>query len=52
MTNRAVFLDRDGTLNEDRGYVYRPSDFKWLPGAVDGVHRKLESRGQNSPFSE
>jgi D-glycero-D-manno-heptose 1,7-bisphosphate phosphatase len=31
---RAVFLDRDGVLNEDRGYVSRPEDFHWLPGAI------------------
>ena len=35
----AVFLDRDGTLNEDSGYVYRSADFRWLPGAIEGVRR-------------
>lgn len=35
----AVFLDRDGTLNEDTGYLYRPDDFRWLPGAIEGVRR-------------
>jgi D-glycero-D-manno-heptose 1,7-bisphosphate phosphatase len=29
----AAFLDRDGTLNEDTGYVHRPEEFRWLPGA-------------------
>jgi D-glycero-D-manno-heptose 1,7-bisphosphate phosphatase len=28
----AVFLDRDGTLNEDRGYIWLRSQFAWLPG--------------------
>ena len=29
----ALFLDRDGVLNEDRGYVSRWEDFHWIPGA-------------------
>jgi len=40
----AVFLDRDGTLNHDTGYVYRTADFCWLPGAVNAV-RALNARG-------
>jgi D,D-heptose 1,7-bisphosphate phosphatase len=39
----AVFLDRDGTLNEDTGYVHRIADFHWLPGAVEGVRRLNEA---------
>ena len=35
----AVFLDRDGTLNHDTGYVYRSADFRWLPGAVNAIRR-------------
>jgi D-glycero-D-manno-heptose 1,7-bisphosphate phosphatase len=35
----AVFLDRDGTLNEDFGYVHRFEDFRWLPGAKDAIRR-------------
>jgi D-glycero-D-manno-heptose 1,7-bisphosphate phosphatase len=33
----AVFLDRDGTLNHDTGYIHRIADFRWLPGAVNAV---------------
>jgi D-glycero-D-manno-heptose 1,7-bisphosphate phosphatase len=33
----ALFLDRDGVLNEDRGYVYRWEDFRWIPGAKETV---------------
>ncbi len=33
----AVFFDRDGVLNIDTGYVYRPEDFKWMTGAVATV---------------
>jgi D-glycero-D-manno-heptose 1,7-bisphosphate phosphatase len=35
----AVFLDRDGTLNEDLGYVHRWQDFRWLPGAKAAIRR-------------
>ena len=41
---RAVFLDRDGTINVDRGYVHRREDFAFLPGAVDAL-RKLQDAG-------
>jgi D-glycero-D-manno-heptose 1,7-bisphosphate phosphatase len=40
----AVFLDRDGTLNEDLGYVHRFEDFHWLPGAKDAI-RRLNAAG-------
>lgn len=33
----AVFFDRDGVLNIDRGYVYRSEDFEWMPGAIDTI---------------
>jgi D-glycero-D-manno-heptose 1,7-bisphosphate phosphatase len=35
----AVFFDRDGTLNADAGYVYRPQDLVFLPGAIAAVKR-------------
>ena len=34
---RAVFLGRDGVLNEDHGHVSRPEDFRWLPGAIQAL---------------
>jgi D-glycero-D-manno-heptose 1,7-bisphosphate phosphatase len=40
----AVFLDRDGTLNHDTGYVYRIADFRWLPGVVNAI-RGLNDSG-------
>ena len=35
----AAFLDRDGVLNEDLGYVVRREDFHWLPGAMQALQR-------------
>lgn len=35
----ALFLDRDGVLNEDHGYVHRWEDFEWIPGAREAVAR-------------
>lgn len=40
----AVFLDRDGTIIEDRGYLADPADVQLLPGAVDAL-RRLSARG-------
>lgn len=34
---RAVFLDRDGTLVRDTGYLARPQDVELLPGAADAL---------------
>jgi len=35
----AVFLDRDGTLLVDPGYLRRPEDVRLLPGAAEAVAR-------------
>jgi D-glycero-D-manno-heptose 1,7-bisphosphate phosphatase len=32
---RALFLDRDGVINVDRGYVYRPDEFEFVDGIFD-----------------
>jgi len=37
-TPQAVaFLDRDGVLNVDTGYVHRPGDLEWIDGAPEAV---------------
>jgi D-glycero-D-manno-heptose 1,7-bisphosphate phosphatase len=33
----AVFLDRDGVLNVDHGYVHAPEQVEWVPGAKEAV---------------
>ena len=33
----AVFLDRDGTINYDYGYVHKFSDFKFRPHVIKGL---------------
>jgi D,D-heptose 1,7-bisphosphate phosphatase len=33
----AVFLDRDGVINEDVGYAHTPEQFRWMPGAREAV---------------
>ena len=35
--NKAIFLDRDGVINYDHGYVYKISDFRLIEGVVDAL---------------
>jgi len=39
MSRPAVFLDRDGTLNVEKGYVHRYSEWVWIPGAIEAIRR-------------
>ena len=41
---RAVFLDRDGTILEDVGYLAEPAGVQFLPGAIAAL-RTLRQRG-------
>jgi D-glycero-D-manno-heptose 1,7-bisphosphate phosphatase len=36
-TRKAVFIDRDGTLNEDIGYVSRPEEMALYPWSAEAV---------------
>ena len=36
-TRPAVFLDRDGTINEQMGYINHLSRFRLLPGVVEAI---------------
>ncbi len=40
----AAFLDRDGVINVDHGYVHRQQDFEFVPGVLEGA-RRLSERG-------
>ena len=44
MSRPAAFLDRDGVVNIDHGYVHRWEDFEFVPGVVDGM-RRLQAGG-------
>jgi D-glycero-D-manno-heptose 1,7-bisphosphate phosphatase len=41
---RAAFIDRDGVINVDSGYVHRIEDFVFLPGAIEAL-KKLQTAG-------
>ncbi len=38
-TRPCVFLDRDGVLNHDGGYIFRIEDLHWIDGAREAVRR-------------
>jgi D-glycero-D-manno-heptose 1,7-bisphosphate phosphatase len=40
----AVFLDRDGTINEQMGYINHISRFQMLPGVAAAIRRLNEAR--------
>ena len=42
--NKAIFLDRDGTLNIDYGYVHEIDNLKFIDGAIDAL-RELKKMG-------
>ena len=40
---RAVFLDRDGTINVEKNYLHRIEDFVFIPGAPEAIRRLREA---------
>lgn len=42
MKQPALFLDRDGVINVDHGYVHRPADFQFMPGIFELVRTAKE----------
>lgn len=40
----AIFLDRDGTINLDKGYVSKIDDFKFFDGVIESL-KKLQEKG-------
>jgi D-glycero-D-manno-heptose 1,7-bisphosphate phosphatase len=39
----AVFLDRDGTINVEKDYLWRPEDFEFIAGSVEAIRRLKEA---------
>jgi len=37
LRRRALFLDRDGVINVDHGYVGTRERFEWIPGALEAI---------------
>jgi D-glycero-D-manno-heptose 1,7-bisphosphate phosphatase len=35
--SKCVFLDRDGVINKDLGYVHKWADFEFLPGVIEAL---------------
>lgn len=44
MANKAVFLDRDGTINIDHGYVHQIDDFQFIDGVIEAM-LQLKKKG-------
>ena len=34
---KAVFLDRDGVINKDIGYLHKIEEFQWIDGAIEAL---------------
>ena len=41
--NRAVFLDRDGTLNVERHYLHDPDQLEIIPGSGPALRRLMDA---------
>ena len=43
MKRKAVFIDRDGTISDEVGYVNHPSRLRILPGSAEAIRRLNEN---------
>jgi D-glycero-D-manno-heptose 1,7-bisphosphate phosphatase len=41
---KAIFIDRDGTINVEKGHVHRIEDWEFIPGAIEAL-RLLSDHG-------
>jgi D-glycero-D-manno-heptose 1,7-bisphosphate phosphatase len=41
--NRAVFIDRDGTINRDEGHTHKVKDFELMPNVVPALQKLSKS---------
>ena len=44
MTRKAVFLDRDGTINVEKNYLYRPEDLEFIDQTPEAIALLNEHR--------
>lgn len=44
MSRKVIFLDRDGPINVDSGYVHKIEDWQWQPKAIEGM-KVLQAAG-------
>ena len=40
--NKAIFLDRDGTINVDKNYLYKIEDWEFIDGVIEGLQMLQE----------
>ena len=45
MINRCkvVFLDRDGTINKDKNYIYKKEEFEFIDGSIDALKLSISN---------
>lgn len=41
--DKVVFMDRDGTINVEKNYLYRPEELTFIPGAEAAIKRLNDS---------
>lgn len=41
---KAIFLDRDGTINLEKNYLYKIEEFEFLPGVIEAL-KMLQNNG-------